>query len=311
MDLQEFNETSLFPNEGVTIAASLRSALLLALTYYLCSIIGFDLTPREMPISLFWPANAILLAALLVVPPRLWWVLLLAVLPAYLLAQTKTGIPLRTAFESFGANVGEALIGAACVRSFTAVEALFQSVRGVLVFLAFGVVLAPLVSSLANAAIAAGAQWGNGYWTLWRARLFSNMLAALTLTPTIVLVFQNGRSWIQHASRSRILEGLVLLALIVLVSVLVFGNVEPTSPALMFTLLPLLVWVVVRFGAIGIYPSLLAISLISMRDAMRGRHPFISVPMRESALALQIFLSATALPMVLLAAALEIGRAHV
>src|SRR4051794_28507526 len=75
--------------------------------------IGFALTPGDLPIATFWPPNAILLAALLLAPVRLWWTILLAVIPAHFLAQLPTGVPIATAFGWLLGNAGEALLGAA------------------------------------------------------------------------------------------------------------------------------------------------------------------------------------------------------
>src|SRR5947199_4620761 len=86
-------------------------ALVVALSYYVGSQIGFLLTPASTPIATFWPPNAILLAAFLLTSPRIWWVLVLAVFPAHLLVQLRTGIPLVTALAWFVGNTGEALLG--------------------------------------------------------------------------------------------------------------------------------------------------------------------------------------------------------
>lgn len=67
-----------------------------ALSYFVGTRIGFALTAGDMPIATFWPPNAILLAAFLLAPVRLWWVFLLALIPAHLLAQLKSGVPLAT-----------------------------------------------------------------------------------------------------------------------------------------------------------------------------------------------------------------------
>jgi integral membrane sensor domain MASE1 len=55
-------------------------ALLVAISYYVGSQIGFLFTPTQTPIATFWPPNAILLAAFLLAPTRMWWAFLLAVL---------------------------------------------------------------------------------------------------------------------------------------------------------------------------------------------------------------------------------------
>src|SRR5438309_10595397 len=72
-------------------------ALFVAAGYYLGTRVGLSLTPHEIPIATFWPPNAVLLAAFLLAPYRMWWVFLLAVFPAHLLIQLSAGIPLATA----------------------------------------------------------------------------------------------------------------------------------------------------------------------------------------------------------------------
>src|SRR5437899_12796531 len=54
------------------------AALVVFAAYYLGAKIGFALTLRPHPVSVLWPPNSILLAALLLAPVRIWWVLLLA-----------------------------------------------------------------------------------------------------------------------------------------------------------------------------------------------------------------------------------------
>jgi integral membrane sensor domain MASE1 len=190
-------------NYGLTFWQSLAIAALVAVGYYVGTIVGFWLTPSSQPISTFWPPNAILLAALLLIPRRTWWIILLAVLLAHLIAQQRSGVPLPTAVGWFIGNTGEAVVGAMCISHFTNQRRVFERVRGVLVFLIFGVVFAPLVTSFVDAAVVVWTGWGNGYWLLWTERLFSNMLAALTIVPTIVAPIALGvcALWIGRAER--------------------------------------------------------------------------------------------------------------
>src|SRR6476660_10592161 len=67
-----------------------RSALflkgaLVGVAYYVGALVGFALKfPSHSP-SALWPPNSILLAALLLLPTRQWWVVLLGAFPAHLL----------------------------------------------------------------------------------------------------------------------------------------------------------------------------------------------------------------------------------
>ncbi len=68
-------------------------ALFVFAGYFLGAKIGFALTFRPHPVSVLWPPNSILLAALLLTPVRIWWVILLAAFPAHLAAQLQSNVP--------------------------------------------------------------------------------------------------------------------------------------------------------------------------------------------------------------------------
>jgi two-component system sensor histidine kinase UhpB len=279
--------------------------LLVAIVYYVATKVGFAFTPAERPISTFWPPNALLLATLLLAPRRMWWIILLAVLPSHLIVQLQAGVPLATAFGWFVGNTMEALIGASCISYFTSQAPLFESVRGVTIFLLFGVLLAPLVTSFVDAAIVLGTGWGRDYWALWGARLFTNMVAELTIVPTIVLFGLNGLSWIRKAHPSQYAEAALLAVGTVSIGIFAFGAAggwRGNTPALMFIPLPFLLWAAVRFGSGGMHASLLTIAVISIWNALHGRDPFTTGTKVESVLTLQIFLCTIAVPLMLLSA---------
>src|SRR5258708_13996318 len=59
-------------------------ALLVAVSYYAGSQIGFFFTPAGQPISTFWPPNAISLPVFLLTPALIFWASRLSGLPAHL-----------------------------------------------------------------------------------------------------------------------------------------------------------------------------------------------------------------------------------
>src|ERR1043166_3033668 len=87
------------------------AALFTSIGYYIGSVIGFTLTFQPHPVSVLWPPNSILLAALLLTPPRAWVVLLLSAFPAHIISQLQSQIPLPMMFCYFIRNSCEAIIG--------------------------------------------------------------------------------------------------------------------------------------------------------------------------------------------------------
>ena len=81
--------------------------------YYVGAKVGFALTFLPNPISVLWPPNSILFAALLLVPANMWWVVIAAALPAHLLAELQVGVPVSMVVSWFvvrGSEKGGAAI---------------------------------------------------------------------------------------------------------------------------------------------------------------------------------------------------------
>jgi PAS domain S-box-containing protein len=290
-------------------------ALLVCVGYYIGANIGFILRFPPATPSVMWPPNALLTATLLLTPPRQWWLYLLAALPAHLAAELGMVWPLSLVLVLFITNCSEALIAAVGMRWLSAVPVRFDTLRRVVVFIISTVLLAPLLSSFADAS-AVTTLHGEPYWLVWRTRLFSNILTELTLVPALVMVITNEPAWLRSASRSRHLEALLLAGALCTVGIIVFGgpikglDAMPDTPrTLLVFLLPFLLWAMVRFGPGGASLSLLATAMIAMWAASQGRGPFAGLPPAESVLTLQLALIMVAIPLMCLAALIE-ERCH-
>ncbi|HEX2831328.1 MAG TPA: PAS domain S-box protein [Burkholderiales bacterium] len=286
---------------GLTIADRLPlprlalHALLVFAGYYAGAKVGLMLTFSPNPISVLWPPNAVLLAALLLTGERAWPVLLLAALPAHLLAEIEGGVPAPMVLCWYVSNVSEALIGAASVRYLLGRRVLvFGGVREVGCFMAGAVVLAPFLSSFLDSAFVMLNAWGDkGYWQLWYTRFFSNMLAALTLVPLILTAATLRWSALRAAAPARIAEGLALACSVLAVSIVVF-DLHPSAfnvpGAQLYLPLPFLVWAALRFGPVASSVSFAAIAFFAIWGAAHGLGPFTTSAPEENARGVQFFL---------------------
>lgn len=69
------------------------TGLLVFVGYYVGAKLGFALTFRPHPVSVLWPPNSILAAALLITPRRSWWLVLLAAFSAHWAAELQSQVP--------------------------------------------------------------------------------------------------------------------------------------------------------------------------------------------------------------------------
>lgn len=287
-------------NETPALAAVFNTpviALVVAIGYYLGSQIGFLLTPTSTPIATFWPANAILLAALLLTPARVWWVLVLAVFPAHLFVQLRAHIPFLSSLIWFFGNTGEALLGALCVRILKKDKPLFESVYGVFVFLVFGALLPTLATSFLDAAGVLLTGLGQNYAMLWTTRLSSNIVADLTIVPTVVIFGVKGLAWFRRANLWAYFEAGVLAMCTLVVNLLVFGRESAIGSFWVFTYAPLLllIWALLRFGSGAASASLLVVALISVWNTMHGLGPLGMQSLVYGVLSLHFLLTVVAI----------------
>ena len=285
-------------------------AALTAIIYYVASQIGFLMTPAGSPISTFWPPNAILLAVLILTPLRLWWLLVLAILPAHFFIQLRTDIPWMSALGWYVGNCGEALLGAACIRVCKKNNSLFNSLSGVTLFLAVGVLFPVLLTSFVDAGGTVITGLGHDYWALWTTRLTSNVVTDLAIVPIIVIVGTQGLSWFRRANLTAHLELAALALATTLTALLSFGRVDidTSVPAVFYLPLFCILWGSVRFGLVGVSASLLAVTLIAGWNVAHGHWPYAAHSPVQLILSIHVLQIAFALPCLLLAALLSERR---
>jgi two-component system sensor kinase FixL len=275
--------------------------------YYLGCKIGFALTFQPHPVSVLWPPNSVLVAALLLTPPRSWWLVLLAALPAHLAAQLQSHVPPLMILSWFVSNCCEAVIGAGLMRYLVGGPIRFRTLRNVGLFCLCVVFIGPLLSSFLDAAFVVWNHWGHdSYWELIRIRFFSNALAALIIVPLIVTWVTNGVQPLRTASRSRYLEACALFLGLLAVSYAVLYELRsPADLALLFLPLPFLLWAAVRFGILGASTAISIVGFLAIWSASHGHGPFSGETPEQDALSIQIFLIGLAIPLLFLATVIE------
>jgi PAS domain S-box-containing protein len=247
-----------------------------------------------------WPGCALLVSVLLLVPRRIWPALIAAAFAAFLLYDIQTGLPIASMAWLILADTVEVLVAALCISySFDGVPRL-NGVKALAKYSFFAVILAPF----AGAFFGAFGIRGN-YWINWRICFFSEALAFLTITPAILSWVSDARAW-SHKSRAQYQEASVLITALVLFGYFTFvASGRTTPPALLYSLIPFLLWSGLRFGATGASTSVIVVAFLSIWGAVRGHGPFTGPSALNNVLSLQLFLFFAATPFMVLAALVE------
>src|SRR5947199_3727516 len=286
------------------------AGLLTFVGYYLGSKIGFALTFQPHPISVFWPPNSILLAALLLTPPCVRLFFVLAALTAHLIAELQSHVPLTMVVCWFISNCCEALIGAGLIRYFLRDRIRFDMLSDVAIFCMCGAFLAPFLSSFIDAEFVKLNRWGQeSYLENWRRRFFSNALIALTLAPAIITWCHLKPAQWREMSNRRALEGSVLFLGLVIARTIVLYNARTNpDPVLFYAPLPFLLWAVFRFGNRATSAAILVVTFVAIWSSGHGHGPFINESAEVNARSIQMFLIAIAVPIMLLSAGIQERR---
>ena len=275
--------------------------------YYVGAWVGLQLRLPPATPSVVWPPNAILTALLLFVAPRRWWSVLLGAAAAHFTVQLPVWSP---AFVTgiFLTNCSEALIAAGGIRYFSEHAYRFDTLRRMAVFVVVGGVIAPLASTFLDAGVVTAIH-GEPYWTVWKMRFTSNVLAQLAIVPAVAGIITSSRGvlrwplgrWLESAA---IAGGVSLVAFAVASDAGRFGlQNAPLGP-----FLPLLLWAAVRFGSAGVGLSVLATVLAAVVAALHGDGLFPTIAAEERIRTLQIFLISATLPLLCVGALVEERR---
>ena len=250
-------------------------------------------------IASFWPATSFLVAVLLLVPRRIWPVLIAAGLGAMAVADLVNGVPMRFEIWITLGNLVEAVIATWGISRLLKGPPHLSGVKILAKYLVI-VMLVPFVGAL----VGANASVPGGYWVQWRLWYFADVVAFLTVTPAILSWVRDWRVWLREP-RS-FLEFAALMASVVFCGYHAFmGTAGTERPELIYSLVPLLLWAALRLGLKGVSTSMIVVALLSIWGAAHDRGPFAGEGPLNSVFSLQLFLFFAAIPFTILAVLVE------
>ena len=248
----------------------------------------------------FWPANVLVVALMMLVPRKNWFLLLAAALGTFILFNLQKGLPGRSIFWLSLSDVVEILTAAWGLSYVFKGVPQINNVKALTKYSFFAGILAPASGAFFGAMATRGS-----YWTSWRISFFSEAIAYYTILPAVL-------GWAGHlqgrtiTSRRTYLEAAGLTAAILTLSLIAFTTPwAVTMPGLLFFLVPFLLWSALRFGTAGAGTAGTIVAFLSVWGAAHGRGPFDQDAPIDNVLWLQLFLISTAVPFMILAALVE------
>jgi PAS domain S-box-containing protein len=267
---------------------------------YLAARLGGALVLHPQNVWPFWPGCAFLVAVMWSVRRKIWPILIVAALAAFALYDLQAGVPIGSIVRLISADAIEIITAALLVTyAFDGVPH-FDSVKALAKYSLLAVIVAPAVVSFLGAFA-----WRPSYWTSWRVSFFSEAIAFLTLPPAILGWASKGPAWVRKSSAYYFEAALLIAALVFFGLVAFVFPARSSPPALVYSLVPFLLWAALRFGSTGVGTSVIVIAFLSIWGAVHGRGPFTGQGPIDNVLSLQLFLLFAAAPFMVLAALVE------
>ena len=256
-------------------ANTVRNVLIVAIAYYLGAEIAFLIgTLSDRIFAPFWPPNIVLFCALLITPPRQWWIYIAAALPAHILAELRVGMPVSQFIVAFATNCLVAIANAFAVQRLMVEPPWFGTIRKTIIYVLITAFLSPAFCALGGAFVqilGGGSLEDYGlFWARWYA---SNALGSLTLGP-IAMICIESTTRPRLAPAGRAVEAAIVAALLIAACVVAFEDLPSIAtgylPLLLYLPLPIIVWAAVRFGAKGASGAVFVISVALIWRTLNG-----------------------------------------
>jgi PAS domain S-box-containing protein len=275
----------------------------LVAAFYLAPRLEAALILHPKTVWPLWPGCALLVPVLLRVSRKVWLIVIPAAFLGFVVYDLQAGVTLHSIAWFLPADTVEVLIAALGLGYFFKGVPRLNSGNALAYYLFFAVILPSFVAAFFSAR-----GIGSDYWDGWRICFFSEVLAFLTLTPAILSWVTDGHAWLRkprvyHLEAAALFTGLAIVSYF---SLAAFAG--SSSPALLYSLVPFLLWSALRFGWVGISSAVIVVAFLSIWGAVHGRGPFVEQESLYSVFPIQLFLISTAIPFMVLAALVEERR---
>jgi len=250
----------------------------LGLGYWLAVVGAVELVSPANNIALFWPPNAVAVAALIVAPRRHWPLMLGVAALAYFAGRMPSGhFPLFVYFGLCSANLVEILIVAGIVRRVIGGPLTQDNLISTLMTAMWAVIPATVGSALIGSAFVVAALPDVTYAGTALGWFSGDLAGQVLVLPVMLVWIERGFSRPRRLDPVQMLENTGIIVSFFAVSGLVLVYLSDVShinlifPYLAF---PLLVWTAIRSGLRGTASAVFAVGIFIIGLTYFGFGPF-------------------------------------
>ena len=277
--------------------------VVLAAVVFACSYAGIVFTRQAGTVSIIWPSDAFVIAALLRAERSQWPAKIATAFIASALADfAAAGNPFGLALALGVCNTLGIIVAVSLTARFVGLPLELVRAHNLAKFTLFSGLIAPIVSAGA-ATVVLHIAVGTDLREVFLTWFLAVALGILTITP-LLLSLRTGE-WGEITKPGMRLESFAILAVVAVATFIIFY--QQTSP-LVFLIYPFLILAAFRVRFVGAALAMALVAGISIPLTVAGTGPFAAVPdltFGERAVMLQCFLAITVFTILPIAAVLD------
>ena len=301
-------------------ALLLAKSFFVGLLYYVLEAASLKLRLSTSTLALLWPANALVVAMLVLSPKRHWWVYMVAIIPPHILALYPYHISFWWMMYQLVYNSALAIPCAAILQNFGEEALHFEKLNDVIRFLTLSIFVPGVVSlaviypvvRLAPSSVLSAHHWSSDLIDVWTSRWINVTASLIIFVPTIMVCVTRGGRWFRGLSPLKAAEGTLLAMTLFAVTFQVYGRVYAVGdepPSIYLIPLPILLWAAIRFGSVGTCLSITTFVCIATWCTYTGEGPFLSSISISRVTVLQVAWIVVSAPLLCLAAVVSERKA--
>ncbi|MDD5170353.1 MAG: MASE1 domain-containing protein [Syntrophales bacterium] len=289
----------LLKNTRSSPASAFIVVVIITIAYYAAARLSLFLALGPTNTSPIWPPSGIALAGVLMLGYRIGPGIFLGAFFANIFVLESMGFSpsaaMATAILTAAGSTLEAFVGATLIYRYNGERYAFETIGSTLVFVVSGAILGPMVS----AAIGVNSIcWLLGDWSHYHSALLTwwlgNAAGVMLVAPLFLSVANENLS---EALRGKMGEALLLLFLLFCLSAMTFVWNYPLG----FLIVPLLLWIIMRFSLFEVCLALAIASGMVIWGALRKGYTLTGDVFNEPLLLLQAEIGVFAVTALLLA----------
>jgi signal transduction histidine kinase len=263
--------------------------------YWLAAKAGLQFAYLHGAVTPLWPPVGVGMAVLVLYGKRLW--------PGIVIGDLLVGdysTPLGTVLGQTVGNTLEVVLAAIIFCRLTSRRTDFARVRDVAALVAAAAAGTAVSATFGTASLRFGSVIATGQiGQVWRTWFLSDLSGALVFAP-VLLCWAGVRP--RMIGWQQVLEGLVVVALLVLIALL------PSQRDVPYAVFPLLIWAALRAGPPGAAAAVALVTSLTVFNTAHHAGPFIRSTITQTLLATQLFVAIAALTSLILGAETEERR---